>query len=632
MKGVRCGWWLGVVGLMACRSEGPNSGPSEAESCEGGAPAQVFFADADQDGFGTATSTAVACDRPAGFVAEASDCDDGAAGVHPGQVELCDGVDQDCDGLIDDEAEDATAWYGDLDGDGFGNPNDIVLSCTQPPGRLADALDCDDADDGVNPAVADVCDELDRNCDGRIDACSTVLRGEVSRTSATAAWQGEQEWSRAGEALAPAGDVDGDGFNDLLVAAPLTDVTTDGNEGAAYLIYGRADLAAEAPRSLADEVGWVGALGDELGLGLAGAGDLNGDGLADLVLGAAGADTPDSEAGAAWIFYGPAAGEAPDAVWTGELSEDRAGASLAGPGDVDGDGQDDLLVGAWGVDSGGDLRGAVYLVYGPADAGGSLSAAPRWTGKSDLDYLGQRRSLSGADFDGDGLADLAMGAFGYSVSRDRQGVVYVLSGEADRLTGGVSAESEATSVLVGTEAGTETQFGMAVSAVGDLNADGFADLAVGGPYYETGTGEGGAAWVFFGPLPAGRVTADEAELVFLGANQWDYTGSDLAGAGDIDGDGHDELVVGAPGYDLSVTTTAAGAACVIYGAADLSGTRSAFDGDHDLRVSGGARDDELGAAVAGADLDGDGQSDLLLGAPGTAEYLGGVYLFRGGLE
>ncbi len=132
--------------------------------------ATTWYADADADGFGDASSTDIACDQPSGFVADASDCDDSDGAVHPAATEVCDGVDNDCDGATDeDDAADASTWYADGDGDGYGDASSSDVACDQPSGFVADATDCDDGSAAAYPGATEVCDGLDNDCDGATD-------------------------------------------------------------------------------------------------------------------------------------------------------------------------------------------------------------------------------------------------------------------------------------------------------------------------------------------------------------------------------------------------------------------------------------------------------------------------------
>ncbi|MDP2309076.1 MAG: MopE-related protein [Pseudomonadota bacterium] len=136
--------------------------------------ALTWYADADADGFGDAASTTEACDQPAAYVADTTDCDDGDAGVNPAAIETCDGEDDDCDGTVDeDDAADAGTWYIDIDGDGAGGAT-TTLACDQPTGTTAAATDCDDGDAGVYPGADEYCDLEDDDCDGTIDEDDAV--------------------------------------------------------------------------------------------------------------------------------------------------------------------------------------------------------------------------------------------------------------------------------------------------------------------------------------------------------------------------------------------------------------------------------------------------------------------------
>ena len=131
----------------------------------------TWYADSDGDGYGDAGSSAVACDVPSGFVADASDCDDGDAAVNPGATELCNAVDDDCDGTVDEpDAADASTWYADVDGDGYGDASSVTVACSQPTGFVADATDCDDTDAAINPGASEICNGVDDDCDGLVDA------------------------------------------------------------------------------------------------------------------------------------------------------------------------------------------------------------------------------------------------------------------------------------------------------------------------------------------------------------------------------------------------------------------------------------------------------------------------------
>ncbi len=142
------------------------------EDCDGtaddGVPTTTWYADADADGYGDVSSTSIDCAAPLGFVADDADCDDVDPTIHPFAAELCDSIDQDCDGLVDEGLSTYT-WYADADGDGYGDLGVSTTSCTAPAGYVRDDDDCDDGDLAINPAAVDICDTLDNDCSGNAD-------------------------------------------------------------------------------------------------------------------------------------------------------------------------------------------------------------------------------------------------------------------------------------------------------------------------------------------------------------------------------------------------------------------------------------------------------------------------------
>ena len=175
----------------------------------------TWYADTDGDGYGDPRVTQTACEQPDGWTDDGSDCDDDDAAVNPAATEECDGIDNDCDALVDDDdspVSGTSTWYSDADGDGYGDPRITTQACEQPDGWTDDGSDCDDDDAAVNPDAAEVCDGIDNDCDGLID-------DDDSPVSGTSTWYA---------------DADGDGFGDPRVSTQACDEpsgwTDDGSD------------------------------------------------------------------------------------------------------------------------------------------------------------------------------------------------------------------------------------------------------------------------------------------------------------------------------------------------------------------------------------------------------------------
>ncbi|MCB9760115.1 MAG: hypothetical protein H6739_09800 [Alphaproteobacteria bacterium] len=160
----------------------------------------TYYQDSDGDGHGDPAFSTEACAQPTGYVATATDCDDGDGAVNPDAVEVCNGIDDDCDTLVDDEdssvdTSTGAAWYADSDADGYGDSDSVTWSCTQPSGAVSDATDCDDGDAAVNPAATEVCNGIDDDCDGATDDADSDLD-----TSTGSAWYADSDADTYGDA------------------------------------------------------------------------------------------------------------------------------------------------------------------------------------------------------------------------------------------------------------------------------------------------------------------------------------------------------------------------------------------------------------------------------------------------
>ena len=634
-----------------CDDTDPTIHPGAEEYCDGrdndcngvkdGADAvdvSTWYLDLDADGYGVTELTTQVCQQPKDYVLLPGDCNDANDTIHPGAVEVCDGVDNDCDDLTDDADPDlqtatAFAWYPDTDADGYGDWSGFTLACIAPVGFIAIGGDCDDGDPAINPGAVEYCDGLDNNCadgvdeEGAVDAATWYRDGDGDYYGLDDETTASCEEPTGYTAL-PGDCNDGDARVNPG-AQELCNDSLDGNcDGEWTRCLG--DLPSEPARLLGEDTL------DEAAYSFQDVGDMDGDGTDDLLVGARSA-TGDSASGAgrAYLVLGPLSGEvslsSADTILEGSQTDGHAGRRVAGGLDADGDDIPDLAVSAPSAGPWGGGVGTVYLVSG-ADAldGGTQSlsdALHRFTGEENYSYLGV--GLDQVDLDEDGVADLLLGAPSLDTGATNAGAVYLFYGP---FHAGSTDLRDATwdARLLGTAIGD--QVGSVIKGEADVDGDGNRDVVLGAPNLNAG-GDAPGGLVILLSAPSGEVDLADADVILTGDADGDQFGTSVATVGDADGDGIDDLLVGAPGADD--LGSGAGEVLLLGGSHSLaSESGSAASTLAIATIQGASTGDQAGASVAGGgDHDGDGIDDYLVGAPyGGPSAAGAAMLFRGPLS
>jgi hypothetical protein len=704
------------------------------DDCDGRADedatdATTYYADLDGDGYGSDSGTVEACDKPEGYLVTGGDCNDTEEVINPLATEMCDGVDNDCNGAVDEpESVDARDWYADVDKDGYGDAEAPLRACYLPEEYSENADDCDDTTDEMSPAQDEVCfDGLDNNCSGSPDHCSYT--GWTSSEEATA-YYSESDYDRYTDYVS--GDFNGDGYADLAIGAgyagngqvfvfwgdgtmaPVTASTDTGADviisstnfhdlgadlavvdydgdgfddlfiGASYgsrvyVLYGSAtawtndDIEDLYDDAFADMIIDTDDSYSYLGAQLVNAGDLDDDGMDDVLMSANASDNPAYSNGAVLALFGEIGGSAEnDAIWfSGEVEESQEftdswdtvqsgtydvtyGGTTTSLSVASGADWDDLiyeintisgltavrqggyydyyyyeyLCDSWDpcwVEVEGEPTGGSIEITSPTDDG-TADYVPSWTEAAsanlglsgwsgpDYSYMGAESSsnysnteaLAGIDLNNDGCQDSVVGA-GYEAA------VWVVYGDCTRNAGFDPITDMASTALTGGYG-----FGKQVLG-GDYNDDGKEDLIV---------AANGAVYFFAGgttDLTSGDA-ATVASLVISDSGSSSRFAEGLAW-GDFDGDGDQELAISDPYFTAADSVNFGGGVHIFEKSTLIAGVTSETDADHTLYDNDATKAnvrDYLGYHMGVADIDGDLHDDLIVG-----NGYDGVLIFRG---
>lgn len=542
--------------LLACtgRDDGPSTDAVDDTDGETGG--------SDDTGCETEFHTGVRADTDGDGIEDWADCACLDPAIHPGADEVKNGIDDDCDETIDEGL-----W--DRDGDGWTNGEN----------------DCADGDPERHPGAVEIPGNgVDENCDGTEAWPSIVLSTFETR------WEADVLGAAAGVDLAVAPDLDGDGLADLAIRASAggQGFESDDGVGATWIVpagavglHGLDEASAVLP-----DAGWF----ESDGALLAVSGDLDGDGLPDLLVGQAGLRVDDDRTGRIAVFGAPLLGTVDDWYARTAIVGAYAGYRFDTLGDLDGDGLDEL--GATYIHGDSPELSSEYCVLRSPLPSGELDAPCdiRFTEAAVGEGPGYAAS-GGRDVNGDGLADLVLGSPFADAETGRVGVFFGPFG-ADVSTGDASITFTGS---VGAQVGGSL-------SVGDLNADGTLDIAIGASTDEEGGHFAGKVGVFVAPAPGTHVL-DDAPIVIVAEAANFFVGHTVAIDGDIDGSGAADLVLGW-GADVGR---------VFLWLDPLPGRYTTAEAD---AVLVGRGSDAAGWIIdAHADVDGDGAEDLVVGAP-----------------
>ncbi|MGL1921369.1 MAG: cadherin domain-containing protein [Hyphomicrobiales bacterium] len=455
---------------------------------------------------------------------------------------------------------------------------------------------------------------------------------------------GAVEDGNSGASVSNAGDINGDGFDDIIVSSSFS---SDTSVGVNHVVFGKA-AGFDAVINLSSLDGSDGfklnsvATAEFNGSSVSSAGDVNGDGFDDLIVGAYYATPNGTESGSSYVLYGKAETYDSTVELTnltaadgyridGVTEDDKSGHSVSGAGDVNGDGFDDLIVSAIYTDHNGSNSGSSYVVYGkPTNANVSVDLGLldgtngyRLDGVLENERSGISVSAAG-DVNGDGYDDLVIGS-PYADDFDTSYVVFGKETDSTAVVDLGSLNGSTGFRIVG-----DTVFenaGLSVSSIGDFNGDGFDDIIIGAPNARSDENNTGASFVLFGSANGFDATASLANLDGTngfrvdGVSGADYSGVSVSGAGDVNGDGYDDLIIGARHADPEEDVLT-GAGYIVYGGGQYAANDEVATSGDDALI--GTTGDDTIYGLAGNDVIRTGYGDdNLTGGEGADRLYGG---------
>lgn len=599
--------------------------PDDCDDTDPSIQIHQWFVDQDNDGYGSAVIVEN-CTQPANTATNSDDCNDEDPLISPSAEEICDDIDNDCNSEIDDRPTNQQTFYRDQDGDLFGDAEIWMESCSASIGWVSDQTDCNDTRADINPDAEEICETgIDENCNDDAYECyfsgqhwghdaNLILMGtnDNDQLGSAITWAGEWDdsdgeelwvgvpeydaikknggvavlfganqqgqipidpseqfslWgegqSKLGTSVLTLSDADGDGRKELVAATPST---SDNTLSIVFSGENSSTIDLEPHLTLESNAGKI-----KLGETLAALSDLDGDGLEELIVGCPDFDYGSEQkngavavvlstewnqenAGARLFLTTDSA-----VIYAGHDGLSLLGSSLDSAGDTDGDGIDEIITGAPHHSDGARHRGAVALIQPDLSQSGVnivTSQAPLILGSTkDIEF---GTSVAGAgDTNGDGNDDLLIGApFVDDGNGHDNGQAFLFLGPLDAeptyedYVGRFSTYDD------------DARLGHAVAAAGDINDDGFDDIAISAPGALATNGDAvGAVYFFLGPIGS-NFDVGSAETIATGSLDGQNFGYVLGGSGDYNGDGRPDFAIGGLGSSDQTEITDKGAVFV----------------------------------------------------------------------